>query len=616
MNKDLEEFLKTRKRPTVLLGPLERALMLQQRSSDRRTDVLHPSEITKADWCIRQSWFLLRGAEKPAERLGLRMRSIFAEGHAIHAKWQSWLEDAGFLLGEWECPACADAWWGTPEGGCGCGGHTYKEVPVVDDDLHVLGHADGWVRVPDQPDALLEIKGLALDTPLPTPTGWTTMGRAEVGDQLIGSDGTPCRVIGKSAVKKIGTYVVTFDTGERIVCDSEHLWWTFSGYRKNERVVPVAEVAATLRRSNGQVNHLVPLVLPLDLPVVSLPVDPYLLGVWLGDGTYRNGSAFICSQQDVMDVLRERGTSLGNDNGKKGTSEARTAHGLVTGLKELGLVRDGRHAHSPERWIPQQYLRASREQRLDLLRGLMDTDGTAGTGGRKQVQFTTVSKELAENVRELVLSLGQRPYLIEVPRKGFGVSVTSYDVRWTPVGVVPFLLERKRAATVVRAPLTTKGTRRAITSVVPGPDVETQCVSVDSPNRTYLCGEGMIPTHNSIGIGTIRSMGGRISGGLASSFGMIDRPYSPHVRQAMFYLYILRRMYEKGLIEDVPPERIVFIYECKEDQAAKEFVVEYDEEWIAGVLMKLDELRLAKGTPPCTGDTASDGYCDQCRSYV
>lgn len=278
MNKDLEEFLKTRKRPTVLLGPLERALMLQQRSSDRRTDVLHPSEITEADWCIRQSWFLLRGAEKPAERLGLRTRSIFAEGHAIHAKWQSWLEDAGFLLGEWECPACADAWWGTPEGGCGCGGHTYKEVPVVDDDLHVLGHADGWVRVPDQPDALLEIK--------------------------------------------------------------------------------------------------------------------------------------------------------------------------------------------------------------------------------------------------------------------------------------------------------------------------------------------------SIGIGTIRSMGGRISGGLASSFGMIDRPYSPHVRQAMFYLYILRRMYEKGLIEDVPPERIVFIYECKEDQAAKEFVVEYDEEWIAGVLMKLDELRLAKGTPPCTGDTASDGYCDQCRSYV
>src|SRR5699024_2902447 len=128
-----------------------------------------------------------------------------------------------------------------------------------------------------------------LDTPIPTPTGWTTMGAVNVGDEVFGSDGKPCTVTAKSPVKNIGTYVVRFDDTSSVVCDSEHIWWTLTARERRAGTEPtpksIDQIIATLTYGS-QNQHWVPMPDPLDLPDAELPIDPYLLGCWLGDGQH------------------------------------------------------------------------------------------------------------------------------------------------------------------------------------------------------------------------------------------------------------------------------------------------------------------------------------------
>jgi replicative DNA helicase len=143
--------------------------------------------------------------------------------------------------------------------------------------------------------------------------------------------------------------------------------------------------------------------------------------------------------------------------------------------------------------IPDLYLRGSHHQRLRLLQGLMDTDGTWNTA-RNRAMFTSTSKALASSVEELLLSLGQQPHFSAIRRTGFGKTVTAYDIEFSPVDLMPFRLPRKVAKVTIGNQ--TRARRRVITSIEPGPDVETACIGVDSPNHVYLCSEWFIPTHN------------------------------------------------------------------------------------------------------------------------
>ena len=332
-----------------------------------------------------------------------------------------------------------------------------------------------------------DIKGLALTTPIPTPDGWTTMGGVRVGDRVIGSDGRPARVTGKSQVKRIGTYVVKFDDGSQIVCDPEHIWWVSGGDHRYgpPRPVGIEEIRSRLRSNQGQAWWRVPVAKPLDLPEYGLPIDPYLFGCWLGDGSAAAGR--ITKGRDLFEILESDGHSLGNEHANHSDQcFTRTVIGLRTQLRVSGLLGN--------KHIPTEYLRSSIPQRLLLLQGLMDTDGTWNTARRRAV-FNTTDKALAFSVEELLLTLGQRPHVSEVQTHGFGKYVTSYAVEFLPVDLAPFRLPRKRDKVTSEVP-TTRARRRVIVSVDPGPDVETACIAVDSPDRTYLCGEHMIPTHN------------------------------------------------------------------------------------------------------------------------
>jgi len=130
--------------------------------------VLHPSEIIKRDWCKRASYFLLKGHTKVADKPGLRLQSIFDEGHYIHAKWQKYFQEMGNLHGKFKCDVCDHVTWGTSPESCeSCHAPAsklvYDEVTLIDDKLRIAGHTDGWIKGIGN-DTLIEIKSVSPGT--------------------------------------------------------------------------------------------------------------------------------------------------------------------------------------------------------------------------------------------------------------------------------------------------------------------------------------------------------------------------------------------------------------------------------------------------------------------
>ncbi len=425
-------------------------------------------------------------------------------------------------------------------------------------------------------------KALALDTPLPTPTGWTTMGQVRVGDEVIGADGAPTTVVGATEVMTDRPcYEVYFSDGSVIVADEQHQWLTdtrasrrsaqaartqYNGYRNQRTFAAVrttAEIASTLRcrTADRRLNHSVSTTAPLRLPEQQLLLPPYVLGAWLGDGTSQAATLTSADPEIVVrieadDVLavptaatlryqlrlpdepvaeracvvcgtsflphtsqvRTCGRSCGDrarllsqpmaaptcpDCGapSSGMRRCQACHwrvGTVQGrLRTLGVLGN--------KHIPDVYLRASEQQRRDLLAGLLDTHGTVMPTG--VVQFTSTSQRLAEGVRELVVGLGYRCGVSS--RRVRGRSEAS-SVAWTisfSTDDIVFWLERKRLVHKERSQrqFTRRGSR-FITEVRPIAPVPVRCIEVAASDHLYLAGESMIPTHNStMGLDIARS---------------------------------------------------------------------------------------------------------------
>lgn len=165
-NEELKRFLEAKKHRTRLLGDVERYL-LKRPAGDRSTTVLHPSEIIKNDFCMRASYFLLKGYPKLQPNPSLRMQVIFDEGHSIHAKWQSYFQGMGVLHGKFKCLVCNNITWGTSPEVCETCGRAgmlqYAEVTLKDDNLRIAGHTDGWVKGIGN-DCLIEIKSIGPGT--------------------------------------------------------------------------------------------------------------------------------------------------------------------------------------------------------------------------------------------------------------------------------------------------------------------------------------------------------------------------------------------------------------------------------------------------------------------
>jgi replicative DNA helicase len=337
-------------------------------------------------------------------------------------------------------------------------------------------------------------KALALDTPLPTPDGWTTMGEVKTGDRLLGADGRPTTVVRAFDVMHGRPCLeVEFSDGAAIVADADHLWKTRTRsarrYGKAPTITTTAEIAATLRYQSAdqRLNHSVTNCGPLDLPSADLPLPPYALGVWLGDG-HSAGARYTSDDPEIAAYIEADGLIVRLQTRR---TYAMGVPAVPVGriLRTMGVL-DNKH-------IPANYLRASEGQRRALLAGLLDTDGTVAPTGN--VQFAVTSKRLAEDVHELVVSLGYRCSVITTVVGGrTAESSTTYTLNFSTADEV-FRLERKKIAHKERCRtnnLTRTGSRY-IVDVRPVPSVPVRCVTVDNDDHLYLAGRSMIPTHNS-----------------------------------------------------------------------------------------------------------------------
>lgn len=389
-------------------------------------------------------------------------------------------------------------------------------------------------------------KALALNTPIATPSGWTTMGEIRAGDVVFDEDGKPTPVRGTSEIM-LGhkCFSVKFSDGAEIIADAEHLWITsshdervasvrrsheFRAKRRSKRALtgsgtkpstskrntevaeklrlaenpnPVfrsirttEEIAATLYRKDGAMNHRIDLAGPLDLPERLLPIDPYILGIWLGDGS-SSKPIIHCGDEDLSHFIAQiELAGLSADFKRRKTANEITIRPFGSHAAQDERIKTYRPAFVDlgllnNKHIPAEYLRSSIAQRTALLQGLMDTDGHCDTNGR--CEFTTCSLALRDGMSELLHSLG-----IKVKPAEQMATLDGRDInpkfRLNFVTEIPvFRLEWKLARMRNHHK---KAFARTIVSVEAVASVPVKCIAVESESHLYLAGKEMIPTHN------------------------------------------------------------------------------------------------------------------------
>lgn len=451
--------------------------------------------------------------------------------------------------------------------------------------------------------------GLATETPIPTPTGWTTVGALKPGDQVVDRFGKPCAVTIASSVQT-GRQCdrVVFSDGSEVVTDRDHVWSVSSQeqrleprrvltrsqrwpghavlakkltalpvrdpgcqstvreleaelggqrvpllrrlanlsrfesvgktpdrpgvygariYRRSELIaVLLAEVtspAPTWRMSEphqlstGKLAELlsverqrwaIQVTDPIELPEQELPIDPWLLGYWLGDG-HKACAAIATADTEVLDRIEALGYRVTHyarfNYGVSTRGHGTAAPNLLAGLRSLDLLHN-KHA-------PPLYLRASRSQREEFLAGLLDADGTCNSRTKKyqvsgQVSFTNTNWDLVAATSELAASLGLIPRIrqsrtsgdVEGGKNSVAQGSALQDtwlVRFTPDRQV-FGIARKQnklAPSLIESRRNTTS-HRYVADVIPVEPVPVRCVAVDSPSQHYLSSEGFIATPN------------------------------------------------------------------------------------------------------------------------
>lgn len=354
-------------------------------------------------------------------------------------------------------------------------------------------HVDLWSRE--------HFKDLADDTPMLTANrGWTIHGELCIGDMVFSPEGKPVMVIALSERYTTSKcYRVKFNDGAEIVAGAGHLWKLRKKIKRrvsgtDERFIEWREeIVTTEFLSTMEGRRDVGVCAPLEMPVAQLPIDPYVLGAWLGDGTSSNATITNAySDIEIIERIRAKGVSADEFKtsnistggyrlnrgirGKKGT-------GMTAQLRRMGLLNN--------KHIPNEYLNASVYQRMELLRGLMDTDGHCNTRGT--ADFRNINKRLAKQVYDLACSLGLRPryceYSIKVNNEPYPVYRVYFQAHQDRN---PFSLKRK-ADRAIDSYLCRD--TRIVDSVEEIDSVPTRCIQVDG--GMYLAGKQLVPTHNS-----------------------------------------------------------------------------------------------------------------------
>ena len=363
-------------------------------------------------------------------------------------------------------------------------------------------------------------KALALDTEIPTPDGWKQMQDIHEGDLVYGPDGKPHKVVRESEIFNKPMYNVTFEDGAEIKASADHIWTvqTKDSRRTSRRQtrrrpnkpelrdkngwyeITTAEMAAdyvhTRKDEKGhEYKYRVPMSKPVEYSKKKLAVDPYTLGVWLGDG-YRAGTEITCSNEDYPEMMKH----LTDENHSCVFHRSKNRAGFIeldsqgrghknplrNALREIGVFKN--------KHIPEIYLLSSVEQRLALLQGLMDTDGTCSKSG--QCSFTQKNKIIVDGISELLSSLGIKNTVTKKEAVCNGKRCGKvYNVQfWTDSKLPCFRLERKKNR--LKETLSQRMNAKSIVKIERIETVPSKCIAIDSDDHLYLAGRSYTATHN------------------------------------------------------------------------------------------------------------------------
>lgn len=365
-------------------------------------------------------------------------------------------------------------------------------------------------------------KATPLTTPVLTPLGWKQMGDLRVGDQVIGRDGKPCNIlqIHPQGMKEV--FKVKLQDGREAECCEDHLWTVMKADRK-EKVISTKEMlnnGLSYYAKKGDIyKYRIPNCKPIEFEEKELPVDPYILGALLGDGTMTTLTPKIASSDEfiieefkrrlpgfefkydesttnnytIVDIDKEKielTSKLGNKYLQTGGNR------LTKAIKELGLNQT-----CVNKFIPEEYKFGSINQRLELVRGLMDTDGSINNNGCSE--FTNTNLTLIKDLADVLRSLGIRCEIGEDKRegqpheiKGHACLRTKYYRLFINTNKEIFKLPRKLERLKLKKDNNSQDFIPIIEIEKTGINVEQQCITVDSIDNTYITNDYIV-THNS-----------------------------------------------------------------------------------------------------------------------
>lgn len=347
-------------------------------------------------------------------------------------------------------------------------------------------------------DVVFLDEALAVDTPILTPAGWKAMGNLEVGDQVFGSDGRPTRVVNATPITHgRPCYRVTMSDGSSVVADANHRWLAAPKVRSGSTYLKPRVVTTQQMVDSGR-SWRIPRHDAIEMPEVELPMDPYLLGQWLGNGCV--GQQAVTVRTELVEgfvsiAAREYGLESisitpSSSEATRRVSLGTTGSGGPWGSNPSQARRDLEAAGVfNDKKVPIEYLYSSKDQRLALLRGLMDSDGHIDSSG--YCIFSTTNSQIGDCVVWIARSLGLRATKKEagVPE---GTHKQCYKIGFRPTPEVnPFLLRDSNKV----LPRGHKNMER-IESIEMVDSVPVRCIEVDAEDHLFLAGHGMIPTHN------------------------------------------------------------------------------------------------------------------------
>lgn len=357
----------------------------------------------------------------------------------------------------------------------------YLPTGIVEYDSVALGLMQGGLTVFTAPEGIG--KQLPNTTPIPTPTGFKLMGDLKIGDKVFGDDGKETSVTFITETQYgVPCYEITFADGSKQVAGGPHRWGIYT--TDNTYKVMTTEEMFTngVLRGAGVAKYSVPINKPVEYVEADLPIDPYVFGMWLGDGHSYSRSIYVGKEdaeqfKALVEIEREKEDKTCMNYWVKGLS--------YPDLSKLDVLGN--------KHIPQNYLTASVKQRLALLQGMMDSDGTVSGVG---CEFYSTKEYLAEGFMQLARSLGYKCRMTEKKATLYGKHCGSvYRVWFLAHGDFEIFRYKRKQEKVVYCN-THRATRKTIRSIEPVESVPSRCLTVDNASHLFLCGVHYTVTHN------------------------------------------------------------------------------------------------------------------------